>query len=161
VRVPAVLISPFIRKGAIDHRTFDHTSIPATLKQLFGLPSFLTARDAKAQSFSDIASMDAARTDTPSGLQAATPTLELLPQGMELTPEAVVEQAAAERVSTTRLSEFQQALIALAHRLELNEGPELRALRVARRIDNEYDGALYVREVSERFAQTSRKGGWV
>ena len=59
-----------------------------------------------------------------------------------------------------RLSEFQQALVALAHTLDLNEGPALKALRMARTTDTEYDAAVYVREVAERYAQTSQKGGW-
>jgi len=35
VRVPAVLISPWIPKGKVDNRTFDHASIPATVTKLF------------------------------------------------------------------------------------------------------------------------------
>lgn len=53
VRVPAVLISPWIRKGAIarppsDALPFDHTSVIATLRQLFGLAGPLTERDKAA-----------------------------------------------------------------------------------------------------------------
>src|SRR5207245_6630087 len=46
-RVPAVVISPLIPKNLIDHRLYDHASVPATLESLFGLTA-LTARDAKA-----------------------------------------------------------------------------------------------------------------
>lgn len=35
VRVPAVIVSPFIKKGALDQRVFDHSSIVATLQDLF------------------------------------------------------------------------------------------------------------------------------
>src|SRR6266446_3367746 len=42
VRVPAVLVSPFIKRETIVKTVFDHTSIPATVKQVFGLPAFLT-----------------------------------------------------------------------------------------------------------------------
>jgi len=34
-----------------DHTTYDHTSLPATIKTMFGLPRFLTARDAAAATF--------------------------------------------------------------------------------------------------------------
>jgi phospholipase C len=159
VRVPAVLISPFIPKGTIDHRVFDHASIPATLKQLFGLPSFLTHRDATAQTFLDVASLEAPRTDAPASLGVAMPAAQV-PPGEVRSLADLVSQRAAEPVSTAPLSDLQRALVDLAHTLDLQESPELRALRQSRRIDNESEAALYVREVAERYAEISRKGGW-
>jgi phospholipase C len=52
VRVPAVIVSPYIKPGSIIRPAtgtapFDHTSISATLHQLFGT-AFLTRRDAAA-----------------------------------------------------------------------------------------------------------------
>jgi phospholipase C len=38
LRVPAVVVSPLIRGRMIEHRTFDHTAIPATLSRVFKLP---------------------------------------------------------------------------------------------------------------------------
>jgi hypothetical protein len=35
VRVPAILISPWIQKGTVVDRTFDHASIPATVTKYF------------------------------------------------------------------------------------------------------------------------------
>jgi len=49
--VPAILVSPWVAEGAADHTTYDHTSLPATIKKMFGLPRFLTARDAAAATF--------------------------------------------------------------------------------------------------------------
>jgi phospholipase C len=161
LRVPAVLISPFIPRGTIDHRTFDHTSIPATLKQVFGLSSFLTQRDAAAQTFSDVASLDVARSDVPSSLAQPAIAPHVQRFGAELTAEIATQQKATGQVSTASLSEFQEALVALAHTLDLKETQQLRGLRVARRTDTEYDAAVYVREVSERYAQTSQRGGWL
>jgi phospholipase C len=51
VRVPAILVSPWVGEGMTDHTIYDHTSLPATIKKMFGLPSFLTARDAAAATF--------------------------------------------------------------------------------------------------------------
>jgi len=51
VRVPAILVSPWVRESGVDHTVYDHTSLPATIKKMFGLPSFLTARDAAAATF--------------------------------------------------------------------------------------------------------------
>lgn len=161
VRVPAVLVSPYIPKGTIDHRTFDHTSIAATLKQIFGLPAFLTNRDAAAQTFSDIASLSAPRTDVPQSLSASVPASLVQPAPAPSSADIAALHRSAAQVSRTPLSDLQQSLIALAHTLDLKESPAVRALRTARPIQDEYDGALYVREVSERFAQTSQRGGWV
>ena len=51
LRVPAILVSPWVGEGIADHTTYDHTSLPATIKKMFGLPRFLTARDAAAATF--------------------------------------------------------------------------------------------------------------
>jgi len=53
VRVPAVLVSPWIELGTIDETVYDHASIPATLNRVFGLgaENFLTRRDAAANTF--------------------------------------------------------------------------------------------------------------
>jgi phospholipase C len=161
VRVPAVLVSPFIPKATIDHRTFDHTSIPATLKQIFGLPSFLTQREAAAQTFEDVASLDTARTDVPTNVGAAVaPSVFQQPVQQDLADLAARHKSAGQ-ASKEPLSDLQEALVGLAHMLDLKESPEVRALRTARRVENEYDAAVYVREVAERYAQTSKKGGWV
>ena len=50
-RVPAILVSPWVPEGRADHTIYDHTSVPATIKTLFDLPRFLTARDAAANTF--------------------------------------------------------------------------------------------------------------
>jgi phospholipase C len=43
IRVPAVVISPLIPANLIDHRVYDHSSLLATVEDLFGLPT-LTER---------------------------------------------------------------------------------------------------------------------
>jgi phospholipase C len=47
VRVPAIVVSPWVQRGQVDHTAYDHSSVPATLERLFGLPS-LTDRDRNA-----------------------------------------------------------------------------------------------------------------
>jgi phospholipase C len=87
LRAPALLISPWVQRGAVfqepacsaaQHRNgscpdslptlstaqFEHSSLPATIKSLFNLTSFLTKRDAWAGDFSELL-LDAPRTDTP------------------------------------------------------------------------------------------------
>ncbi|MFN7994679.1 MAG: alkaline phosphatase family protein [Bryobacteraceae bacterium] len=68
-RVPAVIVSPLIPKNTIDHRVYDHASIPATVESLFGLPA-LTGRDAAAARLDALITLNAARDDTPESLPA-------------------------------------------------------------------------------------------
>ena len=69
-RVPAVVISPWIAKNVVDHRLYDHSSIPATFEKLFGMDP-LTQRDRAANSLLPLLSLDAAREDTPTTLPSA------------------------------------------------------------------------------------------
>ena len=66
-RVPAVVVSPRIPKNLIDHRRYDHSSVPATIEALFGLGP-LTQRDATANNVTPLASLTSPRTDTPTTL---------------------------------------------------------------------------------------------
>ncbi|HEX8293445.1 MAG TPA: alkaline phosphatase family protein [Pyrinomonadaceae bacterium] len=63
VRVPAVLVSPFIPRGTIVRKVFDHASIVATASRLFlkSPPLFLTERDRKANTFEDCLTLPSAR----------------------------------------------------------------------------------------------------
>ena len=65
VRVPAVVISPLIPKATIERRLLDHTSILATAKNVFKLPSFLTKRDAAANTLEHLCWLQTPRTDAP------------------------------------------------------------------------------------------------
>ncbi|KAF7727958.1 hypothetical protein EC973_006846 [Apophysomyces ossiformis] len=76
VRVPTILISPWVEKGGVIHGAdgpyedseYEHSSIPATMKKLFNLPNFLTKRDAWAGTFEKAISLDKPRTDCPETL---------------------------------------------------------------------------------------------
>ncbi|MHB8543373.1 MAG: alkaline phosphatase family protein [Leptospirales bacterium] len=67
VRVPAIVISPLIPAGTIDHTTYDHTSLLATVEQMFGLKP-LTDRDAHARTFNHLFKLATPRTDAPTSL---------------------------------------------------------------------------------------------
>jgi phospholipase C len=69
VRVPAVLVSPWIEAGTVyrapaEGPPLDHTSVLKTVEQLFGVAP-LTARDAAAPSLGDALAMPSPRTDDP------------------------------------------------------------------------------------------------
>ncbi|GJN22629.1 hypothetical protein PR202_gb10214 [Eleusine coracana subsp. coracana] len=105
VRVPTMFISPWIDKGTVLHRPasgpyptseFEHSSIPATVKKIFNLNSFLTKRDAWAGTFDTVLTRDTPRKDCP------------------LTLPEPVKLRSTDAVEHSPLSEFQQELVQLA-----------------------------------------------
>ncbi|KAJ1292666.1 hypothetical protein BS78_01G007300 [Paspalum vaginatum] len=104
VRVPAIFVSPWIEPGTVLHRPsgphptseFEHSSIPATVKKIFGLDGFLTNRDAWTGTFDSVLTRDTPRTDCPL----------TLPEPVKLRQTQAAEHAP--------LSEFQQELVQLA-----------------------------------------------
>jgi phospholipase C len=64
VRVPAIVVSPLIEPGAVDHTVYDHTSVLATVERLFGLPA-LTERDGAANDLRGLLTLTTPRTDCP------------------------------------------------------------------------------------------------
>ncbi len=104
LRVPALLISPWVAKGQVDHVVYDHTSLLATVKKLFNLPGFLSARDAQAHTFEG------------NFLAAPRPTGDT-PQNLTALVRRVPVAATAS--DDQRLSDNQQALLALAKALQM------------------------------------------
>lgn len=73
VRVPAVLVSPYIPKNLIDHSVYDHSCISVILNNLFGT-SLLTKRDKAANSpIQNLVQLSEPRTDCPKKLPAVNP----------------------------------------------------------------------------------------
>jgi len=81
-RVPAIIISPLIPKNVIDHRLYDHASIPATIEAVFGLNA-LTQRDAKANRVDKLLSLTTPRPDAPTTLPSP-PTAPAAPAVMKM-----------------------------------------------------------------------------
>ncbi|KAI4382145.1 hypothetical protein MLD38_008144 [Melastoma candidum] len=107
VRVPTIMVSPWINKGTVVHgpngspypnSEFEHSSIPATVKKLFNLSSpFLTKRDAWAGTFEGIfEGRTEPRTDCP----------VTLPDPVKIRQTEANEDA--------KLSEFQREMLQLA-----------------------------------------------
>ena len=101
VRVPAVLISPYIQPGTIDHRIYDHTSIIATALKLL-LPnvasSHLTLRDKIANTFEDNLTLQEPRDekiDLGAGAKSEPPSPAQLAQPINEHLKAQVQQTAA------------------------------------------------------------------
>jgi len=64
VRVPAVLISPYIKQGTIVSDVHDHTSILKMIEERWGLDP-LTERDKHANDLSGVLSLESPRIDSP------------------------------------------------------------------------------------------------
>jgi phospholipase C len=113
VRVPAILISPWIPAGTVDSQIYDHSSLAASLRALF-LPDTmpLTTREAGAATFLHNLSLAAPRLD---GL----PTFAA-PSPLALTADATLEAAPDE----SDLDDFQQSLVWLTEKVagELEAG---------------------------------------
>ncbi len=115
VRVPTVLISPWIEAGTV-HRTksetpFDHTSILATLEKCFDLPP-LTARDKAAPDITDVLTLSKPRTDDPlAGVIAPTadPSIKIQPHASQIQKMhagALAEKASRETGETIKPPSF-------------------------------------------------------
>jgi phospholipase C len=76
VRVPAVIVSPWIPAGTVCSNQFDHTSVLATVERLFGVNP-LTARDQAANDVLSLLTETSARTDCPVTIPAAQPVSAL------------------------------------------------------------------------------------
>jgi phospholipase C len=65
VRVPAVIISPYIPKGTVDHTVYDHASIPATVSRLFlNGQQTVSPRERNAYTFDRVLTLPTPRLDT-------------------------------------------------------------------------------------------------
>jgi len=117
VRVPAVLVSPFIKKGTIIHdKVFDHTSIIATARKLF-IPdwekSALTERDRQANTFEDCLNISSPRADKvkfPKVASAPPSSFAFAALENDVTSGSA-ESGTIVPNTTGQLSEFQQAMV--------------------------------------------------
>lgn len=140
VRVPAVVVSPFIPSNIVDHRVYDHSSIPKTIEAVFGLPP-LTARDREANSVVPLLSLSVPRIDAPTELPApATPAAVYTAQQVPA-PQSDIDSG--------NLAGFVH--VAMRHDLTLSP-PSQRAAILARvqSIQTRAQAAQYVAEVEAR-----------
>jgi phospholipase C len=70
LRVPTILVSPYLAKGAVCSKPLQHTSVLSTVRKLFGIDAALTKRDAAAATFEDLF-LAAPRSDAPQTLAKA------------------------------------------------------------------------------------------
>jgi phospholipase C len=156
VRVPAVVVSPLIKKGTVASALYDHTSVLATLREIFGVPS-LTNRDAKANSLHGILTHPAVlRPDsdcphtlpdpipdppTPASFLSDSDTVEGDP-GLQPLPESGIEQ--------TFLATLLKANLALSDGSELEHAAILTEFEG---LKTYADADAYIRKVNAKVEQ--------
>ncbi|CAN1121133.1 Non-specific phospholipase C6 [Linum perenne] len=152
VRVPTIMVSPWINKRTVISRPngpeatseFEHSSIPATIKKLFNLSSnFLTHRDAWAGTFEGVVQhLTSPRTDCPETLPNVTP----------LRKTTVANDKDEER----KLSQFQREVVQLAAVLNgdhfLSSFPDEMTKNM-----NVNEAHEYVKAAVERFIRASKE----
>jgi phospholipase C len=158
VRVPAIVISPRVASG-VDSAVFDHTSLIATARRMFGLGDQLTARDGAANDLTHLVQTEVRR-DTPVVLgRPAEPTADAFRADSAkaaMTAEHVVNDMATGQASSAPLTEFQRSLVDTVHALQTTERPRSGVLVLARLIDNEHEGAVQVRDTAARLFDGGR-----
>jgi phospholipase C len=153
VRVPAILVSPWVEKGRIDSTLYEHASLPATVRTLFGLPEALTARDRAANTFEKNLSRSTPRNDAPMTLPVPGEPGEIR-HHRRLLRAGVLEQRLREWLfrgekSQEPLTLYQQSLVELADRL--NEQVQAGVPSRAGKILHEHDAAVHIQESLARF----------
>jgi phospholipase C len=119
-RVPALVISPLVRKGDVDAVPRDHASIPATLRALFAPDAdSLTKRDGWSPPFHGLLTLPEPRTDLPSLAKFATgiTTAISAPPAMAA-PHAQAAPAQAAPAQTPAVPDYYQPFLALAGQVQ-------------------------------------------
>jgi hypothetical protein len=159
VRVPAVLVSPFIPAGTIIHdKVFDHTSIIATARKLF-IPEwekfFLTERDRHAKTFDDCLTLAAPRAGKVKfPKQAPEPKSPQVTFGLASMSDA---EPAPEASEPKELNDFQQAMVVQAWLAESKLVPDHPTTSTpVSSITNEHLAADYLAAVRQGIAETRK-----
>lgn len=145
-RVPALIISPYIKAGTVSHDIYDHTSLIATAMKLFagtGWPSNQLGRRVQvANTFETLLDLN------------AVPRMEQPNFGPPVPATAAIQAATAVRAS---LSGLQHDAVQHASILESRLPPQMQTGMDVSRIHDEYAAGAYLMQVAARLRQY-RKG---
>ncbi len=152
IRIPVVIVSPLISKGTIDHTLYDHTSVLATLENIFGLQP-LTDRDKHANTFKHLFSLVMPRTDAP--------TLLPEPANSGIHCEDDIEAGAVRRTldvratpeATAPVDPSLQGFVHVAFLRDLHVSPpeeKEQALTKYENINTKLDAQQYMKEVRQK-----------
>ncbi len=162
VRVPAVVVSPLIERGVIDHTEYEHSSIPATVERLFGLDP-MTQRDAQANDVTHLLGRETPRPDAPTAL----PVPAFSGWRCEDDPEATTGRKGMDR-ERRAFSEMDPPIrqaVELAARARIgtlrqwDAHGRLAVLDELRRIDSELEARQFILTGRELFRRWKRQRG--
>lgn len=153
VRVPAILVSPWVEKGKVDSTIYEHASLPATVRTLFGLPKPLTTRDRNAKTFEKNITLGSPRTDTPMTLSVPGESNEMR-RHRRLLRAHPLEQwfwglIRPEPKSQEPLTLYQQSLVEMAD--SLNEQMKTGVPPRAGKVVHEHEAAVHVYKSLDRY----------
>lgn len=132
-RVPAVVVSPWVARGGVDHTPYDHASIPATVERLFGIDP-MTDRDRGAADVRHLVT-DTFRPDCPETI-AVTP----LPRA-DANVEAAPDEEPVEDGSNL------QAFLYVARKADRERVGDLAALSRFQTVQTRGDARRYLEEI--------------
>jgi phospholipase C len=153
IRVPAVIVSPYIEAGTIDHTVYDHTSVLAMARKLFlgdaAAANFLTKRDQQANTFESLLTRSVPRIDMP----------EFPEPNTSFGFDDVTAAAAPANSLDKPLSVHQRDLVTQAWDVEQTLPPERRSgLTTPNLILTERDASVYLQRVAAELAGSAAKG---
>jgi len=170
LRVPCILVSPWINKGVVIHdppssqgNHYTHTSILSTLKEVFDLPSFLTKRDAWSPTFTHVVDgRTSPRTDAPIKLPRPGTEEEQAKwdyfSKIRLNAGVLEGEIEKGNISTMPLADLQKEIIAIARGLSPG-GPDSLDTAFGKAeeasIETEHHGALFVQRQIRDFRKRS------
>jgi phospholipase C len=141
VRIPAILISPWIKEGTVFRAAqgeIDHTSVLKTIQERFGT-QLLTKRDAAAPSLAPVLTLAAARTDDPlQGVHA--------PSATDLPPEVNADLPLS--LATMHATRLEQFNVPNAHGFHSSHEPDLSSASKVRSYIKERDAQWNARVAS-------------
>lgn len=136
----------------IDHRLYDHASIPATIEAFWGINA-LTQRDAKANRLDVLLSLNAPRPDTPTTLPSPA-TVQAVPAVMKMSVPNLSMMVAARPDATVNEGTL-PVILQSALRQDLEMSPEQRAaiLERVRLIKTREQARQYLADVQKKIRQ--------
>jgi len=152
-RVPALIISPFIPAGTVDHSLYDHSSVPATVEKVFTPGQHLTDRDAQANTFTELLSLSSPRTtDAQAPTRLPEPARSGVPPAPALAPPPLKGAAPLDDTQAAFLH------VAMLRHTFLEGGKKNEIRKRVGLIKTQQDAHLYMEEVKLK-VRGARKAG--
>lgn len=143
VRVPAVVVSPYVERGTVDHTVYEHASIPAmACEQFIGAPHTNApyAREQFANSPLHLLTLDAPRADVVNFDAAAN------------------DRVAATRTATAPASSLHLNLVADAHAVLQRNHPEVAAALDPQAVKTQRDAARFLNQAMSAIHPAAANG---